>query len=639
MSAPFKEYVYKLRPLTDDDYGQSWPTGIRGEKTNQITKELTGFRLNGQKAGFLSRFEHGLNLIRLLWPKHVRLFRVVRHWKTGESVTVWNHYFMRAFEALCRGKRTCFTGCASSGKTFAVAVYLNLMFMSDPKNTTIMVSTTAGTDAERRVWGELKDLHASTKGIYKVGTLIDYLGVITFDPAKELLGRKDISTRDLRNGISLVPIPKGADGENALGKVIGTKNKKIIWVIDELPHMLTGILRPEENLEQNQFVQIIGIGNANVKTDPHGMMCEPVGGWESVSEDDDEWMAHGDTLVLFFHGERSPNFHPAIDPNITDKSRYPFPYLSTPVGLANSRKRLGRGNEEHGRKTIDYMRFSVGFWYGDDVATTVLSEMLVKRFGADKSEVDWGYGEIFTVAGFDCGWSAGGDYNELMIGKMGKDADGKWILLFPPESIRIYATAEDNEDFRKAIAKQVVEICIKHGVKPDRFGMDINGDGGLMLQAIQKEWKTHECVGLSSLERPEDDSKYDNIVTQYWYQIPDAIGTGRVRGYNCLSGYAKDHFARHYQSTGKGSIRVEKKSDMKKRIKRSPDAGDAGGYMVEMAKRHGFEIDAYQLPDSAEVNQKRLDDLVLRRTQRPSTDGLDYMDHEMAAEHDSYGFN
>ena len=140
----FYNYKFKLPELVDSDYGNEWPQGRGGITASQVTKELVGFRLNGSRAGFLSRFEHGLNAIRLIWPNEVKLFRVWTHYKTGEKVVIWNHYFIRCFKALCSGSYVALTGCSSSGKTFACAVYALLMFISNPIETMIMVSTTPG---------------------------------------------------------------------------------------------------------------------------------------------------------------------------------------------------------------------------------------------------------------------------------------------------------------------------------------------------------------------------------------------------------------------------------------------------------------------------------------------------------------
>lgn len=588
----FIEYTFVLPKLGDSDYGRRWPQG-----TSQVTKELAGFKADGSQPGYLSRYKHGLNLIRLLWGnKNVAMYRVWSHWRTGEKTVIWNHFFMRTFEACCNNKRVGLTGCSSSGKTFAAAVYAILLFMSDPKNTTIMVSTTAGTDAERRVWGEIKDLHNLIDESHRIGTLLDYLKVITFDPGKELQGTRGAAERDIGSGIILIPIPAGDEGQKALGKVIGTKQKTgtVLWIIDELPNMISGVLRAESNLESNIKYRLIGIGNAKEKTDPHGDLCEPEAGWDSISEETDEWTSVSGAKILFFHGGRSPNFHPAVDPGITEKEMYPFPYISSKVYIDSVAKLNGGNDIEAGRLTLDYMRFAIGFWPTGSVSTSIVSKELVESYGADGISVVFGGGGKILVAGFDPAWTSGGDNCELSIGQLVNSNSAEKILICDPDTVVFKSRvkgkgSEANEEFRKDIAKQVVEYCKERGIKPEDFGMDISGDGGMMLREIIVEWGSSAIIPISSME-PSDNERFLNRVTQYWYQVADAIRTKRVRRFNIKSRYFKDLSRRTYESVSKGKVKVQQKKEFKKKYSYSPDAGDSFSYMVETAKRRGFSL-------------------------------------------------
>ena len=626
----FKLEAWKIPAPTPTDYGFRWPVGQRGEQTDQITKELLGFKLNGRKAGFLSRYEHGLKLIQMLWPTEVTLWIDWVDYRSGQTVRIYNNYFLKIFKALCSGRRVALTGCASSGKTYCVAVYCLLMFLCDPQNTTILISTTGTGDAERRIWADIKMLHNALETRYPVGTLIDYLKTITFDPGRELKGKTNVSERDIRCGISLIAIPHGSEGERAMGKVIGTKNQNVLWVKEELPHMEVGDIRaPEDNLEFNPFFQCIGIGNANRKNDAHGVMCEPKDGWNSIEKTmPEEWEAVNETTVLFLHGEASPNFHPAVDPEEQDKSKIPFPKLSNRIAIEKVARNNGNGNAEIGRRTIGYMRFAVGFWYGDGVQQTVLSAEQVREFHADRL-ANWGPRPRVTLCGADFSFTAEGDKNSLAFGDEGYEGDNRKVLELQSEVVHLYSSVSDREGFRTDIAKQVVKECTDRGVEPENFACDINADGGLMLQAIQREWKSHSCVGLSSLE-PSEDKRYSNVVTRYWFQVASAVAANSIRAFNITSGYAKDLFARPFLSVGKGVVQVMPKKDFKKILRRSPDDGDALSYLIEMAVRRGISI--YQ-PIEEDI-PNRLDDLVLRRglKDRDSEEDDYYESHEQACE-------
>ena len=587
----YYERTYELPQLTEVGYGRMWPAG-----THQIVKELVGFRNNREQPGFLSRYEHGINLIRLLWPNDVALY------VNYDGVIIWNHFFLDIFKSCCEGKALGLTGCASSGKTFAVAVYAILMFMCRPTRTSIMVSTTAGSDAERRVWGEIKRLHQSACQIFALGTPIEYLKVITFDPSLEIGGKKEVKERDIKNGIMLVPIPGGSEGQRAMGKIIGTKNEIVIWIIDELPHMIANVLDACDNLISNVFFQLVVIGNANRKDDPHGEFCTPRDGWESVTQLTERWIANNGATILNLNGQKSPNFHPLVlnklgtkDIQDANKSLMPFRYLWNPISDEQLAFKRGLGSVESGRKSLGYVRFAVGFWYGEDTTITILTEAQVLLHKANEPLLDRGWKKSTFLAGFDPGWSAGGDSNELCIGELAWDDREQQYLVVPNNAISLEVQTGNREDFRQNIASRVVDACIAKDIKPENLFMDINGDGGLMLAAITKEWTQKsgtfsQPTGLSSLEPCDDSSEYFNIVTQYWYQAAKAVSTGKLRGFNARSGYAQDLFSRQYESVSKGRMRVEDKKSFKKRKRRSPDAGDSFCYLVEGAKRLGFDI-------------------------------------------------
>lgn len=587
-----RDYGSDFPDIDDHDYGQSelWDRLKKnGGNLSQIAKELIGFRLNGKKAGMMSRYKHGLNLLQLLWPKEIALWVDWTDRRTDKTHRIYNHCFLEIFKACCNGNRVGLTGAGATGKTFAVAAYAILMFMADPENITIFVSTTSSSDAERRVWGEIKSLHTAASQRFPVGTCIDYLKSITFDPGRELEGRRDVKERDLRNGIILIPIPKGEEGQAAVGKIIGTHQKKLIWIIDELPHMITQILDSEANLMKNMWYQLIGIGNANLKTDPHGKLCEPRAGWKSVSVATESWTSIDGADVVFLHGERTPNYHPAVDQAMQEASDYPFPYLSNEGMNRKVAMRYGRGDETRGRNSIEYIRFGIGFWKGDSSVNRILSPELIYENRANLKEVVWGEDGYITLCGADFGFTSGGDKNSATFAKLGRDSDGNQRLVFEEESVIITAQADDRVSFRKLIAKSFVAECKQRGVKPNQFGCDINADGGLMMQEIMREWNTTEIVGLSSLE-PSTDDRYANIVTQYWMSMTDVVATGNVRGFNTESNYAADLFEREYRSMLRGLIAVETKKEMKKRIKRSPDCGDSAAYVAHMSIRHGFDI-------------------------------------------------
>lgn len=574
------ENIYLPEIPYKEDYGLTWPQGM-----NQFTKELIMFKStwgNKQIGTSNDRFLHGINIVRMLWSNDV----VSLYKDMPNGIRVWNTYFLNVFKKLCDSRDVCLTGPAAASKTFTVSVYMLLCFYSAPAETSGLLSTTSGTSAERRVWGAVKELHNkamfdlwidSEEGIKpSIGRTIDYLKCVTFDETKELSNGRSTG-RDLRNGIILIPIANDSTGQNALDTVMGTHNKYVLWAIDEMPTLMDGVMKPRSNLAANNFVQFIGIGNADTKNDPHGMACEPINGWESVDENlHRQW--RGRTLdVLFLHGEESPNDHPGlVDISIKTKSDYPFPYLSNRISRNEIAEFEGNGDVEEGRTRLGYKRFAIGFWAATDVKQTILTEQFVRKYGAHEPMEPWGADGFTVFWSLDPAFTSEGDENILFPIRVGRTYNGQIQIVFPHDGIKINPTASTKEDYRMLACKQVQTELIKLNAKPEDGGMDAMGDGGLMYKDLAALLNTHKIQTLSSIGK-SNIAKYGSLVAEYWYGVQEFIQSGYVRGFNLNSGYAKDLFARQYY-TKSGKIWVETKREMKKRIGRSPDRGDAATY-------------------------------------------------------------
>lgn len=568
----------------DLDYGRQWP-----EDTPQIVKELHGFRADGNEDGFLSRFEHALNIIRLQWPDDVIIEKEVN------GKTYVNSYFLRVLKACCEKKTLGLTGSASTGKTYACAVYALICFYADPQATSVIISTTSSTASTRRIWSDIKKLFFDSA--FPIGNCIDYLKCIVFDPGEEIEGKKDAASRDMRNGIMVVPIGKGAEGKGALATLIGTKNKNVIWIIDELPEMDDGILKPVANLISNSGFQLIGIGNAKSRTDPHGVFCEPKDGWGTEQLDEGEWETRIGHCV-FLDGEKSPNIHPELNELPDDK--LPFDGLISYRGLKEMARFEGAGDITQGKLTHQYLRFGRGIWPDESIDKTILSRNIVTHYQADQ-EVIWNYKQIVHLCGCDPSFSADGDKFCLMFGTMGQDEHGNIVLMLDKDVYTVPASKSDGEDFLTQMALKVINSCERRGVTPDNFAIDAGHDGGIMGQTLMRLWGSHEITLLSSLGKPtqrivaegdyrDQTEAYDRAVTAYWYNVRRGVMSGHIKGFNPDSRYAFDMFRRLYIPLKGNKVSIETKRDMKKRLGRSPDYGDALAYLVEIAIQKGLNF-------------------------------------------------
>lgn len=578
-----------------EDYAIKWPSG-----TPQLIKELKLFsiaRWTHERPGRIcSAYHHAMVAIRLLWPERISVAKVVN----GKRYD--NHYLYKVMKALCSEMEVMLTGPASAGKTCPVAAYNLVCFFSKPKGTTAIVSTTSIKGADLRLWGEIRDLHGCAT--FKVGHVLESFKAITFNQGKELKGKQDVADRDLRDSLTVVAIPPGAEGQGAVRSLIGTKNDVVIWSIDELPEMQEGLLGDAvANLESNPKFQLNGIGNAKAGQNPHKTACEPEGGWEGHNPDSDasggQWRTKTGGLCVYLDGEKNPNQYPEFED--AEKTSLPFPYLSNPVFLKRNAIRFGNGDAEAGKKTLQYFRMCKGIWPSGDVEMTVLSPAKIKRCGADRDIALWAPGNRKIYCGADPAFTSGGDAFPLCFGERGHTLEGEEVVRFDPETHRIEINANSKEEYAKAAAIEVVRACRARGVMPNNFAIDVSADGGIIAQAIMKEWGSTDIILVSSMGKPSDmvvsdvDPRpavevYDRRVTELWMTLGVGVELGRVRNYNCKSRYAKDHFSRLYEVVSGGKTGIQKKQDFKELHRRSPDDGDAAVYLWEALRRDGLSM-------------------------------------------------
>lgn len=585
--------------IKKNGYGAAWPKG-----TSQAAIELTCFKAvrslskKGKRPpGTLPAFYHLLNAVRILFPDKIEIYKDIKKSSIYKSDgRIYNNFFLDALWELCLFKPTILCGPASAAKTYTTAVYTTLSWMSDPAESASMVSTTSGSSAERRVWGDIKDLHREAHyeeaGMHPVGEIIDYKMAIVFDEGKQL-NNSDKNNRDYRNSLILVPIARDSTGENALLTIQGTKNKNVIWVVDEMTLMANGITRPCGNLIQNEFFQFIGIGNSDSPNDPHGVAAMPKDGLSSLNHMvDRRWISASGRNVLFLSGMDSPNAHPLIDQNAIDGPiDYPFKYLSNPFSSKQAALEEGFGDIEAGMKTIQYWKFQIGFWVTSGVASTVFSENLIKNFGADKKEEPIIYNKR-TFAGNDLAFSSEGDNCCYFPLWFGYTANGQKVINLSFDAKSISPNATVKEDYIKQSAKALVDMGKADKVTPRDTGVDTGNDGALTLQEMYKYSGTTEYTGISSTGSAVDKERYENRVSELWIVARKVIKTGLVRGFNTRSGYASQLFNRMFSTKpgkdgAKSKIKIEPKKDMKKRIGRSPDDADAFVYAFYMLVRSG----------------------------------------------------
>lgn len=522
---------------------------------------------------------HLMNFIRMQWDQNV-----VSLENRGYS----NTSLKRAIDRLCNTDDVVFAGAASASKSFAGGLWILADWQAVPHVTSSWVATTTLGASEDRIWGIIAGLHKRAK--VPIGKLIDYRHMIVWSTE----AYDDNKSNDYKSAIKAIAFPSGGEGQKAVDTTRGRKNDRVRLGIDELPEMQPLCLQTKTNLSANDDAVFFGIGNPSAEDNPHTKWCYPKGcdNFDTVNPEMEEWETQTG-LCVYFNGKHSPNMQaPENEPA-------PFPFLL-------DRKKIARmlvqnyGDEQ----AVDFMRNAIGWWPKTGFIQTVLSKAVIRE--ADTlAEPLWDFNDITMLAGFDTSFTSGGDRCVLSIGKQGYIRDRAKKVLYLVGQETLIASGTTKEEFEVAMAKKVVAACVKYGVSPSGFGMDISGDGGRMSHAIMKEWmeidpSAMSITPISSMGNPSKnivssidprpcDEVYDRLVTEHWYSAYHGFKTKSVYGLSAESSLARELCLRRYVMKNK-KVSIETKDDYKDRQGESPDLADSFCYLIFMGKKHGLQF-------------------------------------------------
>lgn len=501
---------------------------------------------------------HFINFCKMQWDSNTVCF---------ESRGYQNSALTRLLDGLCNNDDIAVAGAASTTKSFGVGVWVLGDWQAVPYDTSTWVATTSLGASEDRIWGIVSKLHKNCKA--QIGKLIDYRHMIiwsgvAFDEAKAY----DCAVKALA-------FPPGGEGQKAIDTTRGRKGARARLAMDELPEMEPLAIKTKVNLAANDDCVFIGIGNPSADINPHTTWCLPKGcdDFSSVNPEMEQWET-STGICLYFNGKKSPNFDaPENEPS-------PFKFLLDRKKIARMLE-LCYGDEN----AVDYLRNAIGWWPKSGFIQTVLSEAVI--LGAETlQEPLWDFNGLKTIGGFDTSFTQGGDRCVLTPAKLGNIRGmAKKVLYVMPQEILI-ASGTTKEEFEVAMAKKVVATCIKYGIAPIDFGMDVSGDGGRMAQAIMKEWMTLDPTAMSiylissmgtpterivsSLDKRPCSEVYDRLISEYWYAVYHGFKTRSIYGVNHKSDLAREWCLRRYSIKNK-KISVESKDDFKERHGFSPD--------------------------------------------------------------------
>lgn len=465
-----------------------------------------------------------------------------------------------------------FSGCASSAKSHGAGLYGIVNWLCDPQNTYVFITSTSISEAKHRVWKSVSKLFSAVPGL--PGKLVDSLAkIVTTVPGKR------------HNDTAGIFIVAGSPGKarESVGKLIGRKNKRVIFIADELPELSPSILEGAfGNLMANPFFQFIAMGNFKSREDPFGEFIQPKEGWDSITADTDEWEIGRDGYCVRFDGMKSPNI-------LAGKDIYPYLYGS---------KQLREHKQNYGDKSAMFWRMcrSAEAPIGTDDTLYSEGDLIA---GNAYTVPEW-MGPRRRVSSIDPSFTNGGDRCLQWFGWYGQNTDGVWTLCLDfYKLLREDVTLKGvNRDYQ--IARQFRDNCNKENVLPEHSAMDATGAGGVLHSIVCEEWsykvmKVEFWGSASDLPANSTDGKtgkqsYDRRVSELWGVGKEFLRGGQLRGLK--ADLTREMKARKY-TTVKGEdgakIKVETKPEMKERLLFSPDNADSFFVLLDLCRvRFGF---------------------------------------------------
>jgi len=497
----------------------------------------------------------------------------------------WHRWSELLFENFVKHDQVAICGPGSSGKTYTSAAWAYLNFQIWLSELTCLVSTTTRDLLPQRVWGEICGIHRAAKEIrpWLDGHITDANYSLT------VAGSVEGEGRSFKGGIKGVACKVGPDQWTGMSNYVGVKNERLLIIMDELSLMGSGAIDAMANLATGGAVsvQFIGMGNPKDPLDSLGKLGEPVGGWSAIGQEKRTrtWPTRDGGVGIQIYGPDTPNgdFPRGVNP---------WHGILKPETIERKLAYYKDAND------INMTMMYYGIMPVLSLDKRVLTMQLCED-GKAFNEVTWSNTPLKKVAALDPGKVADGDRKIFTIGTFGEDVTGAQIL--KPELQVNIPIVNSTEDVDTQIVKFVMKMCVERGIPPENFGYDSTGNATLASEFAHL-WN-HKCVpidfGGNAPDRPVrsggqemESQAYRNRVTGLWFAVREAVKLGQVRGLprDC----AQEGCQRIYRETNKVGgvvqVQVEPKDDMKERTKESPDLMDSFVILLEMARRHGFQL-------------------------------------------------
>ena len=559
-----KPRLFQFEGKSFEKYGVEWPVVCEHDP---LTIELRCYAAGwSEERGGLGKVGHFKEAVNLLWGPD-----------NETKQFIWNPWSERMLEEAVRWKYLSVAGCASSGKSLFFAVYAIINWLCDPVNTTVLITSTSLKESKGRIWADVEDYWNAAQKRWNdalPGKVVSSLGLIKLhDPT----GQTQASDR---SGIHLIAGEKRKEKES-IGKMIGFKNKRLLFVGDELPELSAAILEAATgNLDssEKEWFQLVGTGNPNSIYDPHGQFSKPKAGWKSITPADMEWETDLGYCIRF-DAYQSPNIL---------AGRVLYKWLPTQA-------KVDAKKEELGEESLAFWRMWRGFWCPTGGSESIISEADLIGFDCESRVKRWKGGQFTRVAFLDPGFTNGGDRSIACFAKFGvSEETGLDTVEFEEYKLLAEDTMNVKEARNFQIAKKYRAECEQRGILPQHAGVDDTGAAafGDIVHTVWSRLVVRTNFGGAASKLPVSAhnktlacDKYANRVTEICCSTREFIRGNQVRG--VFPDMAIEWTARKLVLKKSGvetKALAESKEKMRSRTGKSPDIADAGNGIMDLLR-------------------------------------------------------
>lgn len=502
----------------------------------------------------------------------------------------YNPWFEECARAYASSSYIAAMGCGNSGKTWNFHTLAFGDFMSDPRHTQAIFTTTSQSGLDTRMWPILSGHY---RAIRPAGWRI------INNPRKMIMSDKD----DPKHTMRAVAIEERANKNMVTDNIIGVHSDRIIWIVDEATSAPQAVFDAWSNLAGGTtHRRFVLLGNPFDQLDTLGRFCRPVKGWDKLSKDTERWtfQFQGETGIgLHFNGEKSPNLAYPVKTNGSSKWSFLFGHFD-----------LKRHQSSKDENPLGYARFCEGWFADSSIVPKVMTFTHIEEAGSRGKTVF--YGAVKNFASLDPAF--GGDRATLKIWKMGICSESEQQVM------------EQIGDFTvpikpgQIIGREIGQYVLK---KREQFHFDTIGIDTTTENSAPAEWlklnSNLEVIGVnfggSASDLPISPTdpmlckeRYVNMVTELWFTVRMILR--QIRGLDeetCV-----ELCSRYFDRVGKPEkVVVEPKKKMKERTHgKSPDLGDAVAIAAQVFRKLG----GFELPGATSGN-KEWKNLAKRRGQ------------------------